>query len=82
MGLGMDNFFKDKTVVLTGKLADFTRSEFTEKLRALGAKVTGSVSKKTDYLIYGDNAGSKLTKAQDLEIPLLTEQEAIAQMEK
>ncbi|GBG04818.1 NAD-dependent DNA ligase LigA [Lactobacillus rodentium] len=77
-----DNFFKDKTVVLTGKLADFTRSEFTEKLRALGAKVTGSVSKKTDYLIYGDDAGSKLTKAQDLAIPLLTEQEAIAQMEK
>ena len=77
-----DNFFKDKTVVLTGKLADFTRSEFTEKLQALGAKVTGSVSKKTDYLIYGEDAGSKLTKAQQLEIPLLTEQDAIVQMNK
>ncbi|MDK6862402.1 hypothetical protein QP355_07165, partial [Gardnerella vaginalis] len=48
-----DNFFKEKTVVLTGKLSDFTRSEFTKKLQDLGAKVTGSVSKKTDYLIYG-----------------------------
>ena len=52
-----DNFFKEKTVVLTGKLSAFTRSEFTKKLQDLGAKVTGSVSKKTDYLIYGADAG-------------------------
>ncbi|WP_297816230.1 NAD-dependent DNA ligase LigA [uncultured Lactobacillus sp.] len=77
-----DNFFKDKTVVLTGKLADFTRSEFTKKLQALGAKVTGSVSKKTDYVIYGEDAGSKLTKAQQLSVPTLTEKEAIAQINK
>lgn len=77
-----DNFFKDKTVVLTGKLADFTRSEFTKKLQALGAKVTGSVSKKTDYVIYGEDAGSKLTKAQNLNVPTLTEKEAIAQINK
>ncbi|WP_276804117.1 NAD-dependent DNA ligase LigA [Lactobacillus hominis] len=77
-----DNFFKDKTVVLTGKLADFTRSEFTKKLQTLGAKVTRSVSKKTDYVIYGEDAGSKFTKAQQLNVPTLTEQEAIAQINK
>lgn len=76
-----DNFFKDKTVVLTGKLAHYSRSEFTKKLQALGAKVTGSVSKKTNYVIHGEDAGSKLTKAENLGIPLLTEEEAIAQIE-
>ena len=75
-----DNFFKDKKVVLTGKLEHFTRSEFTKKLQALGAKVTGSVSKKTDYLIYGADAGSKKTKAESLEVPMLTETEAIAKI--
>ncbi|MBP2058437.1 DNA ligase (NAD+) [Lactobacillus colini] len=75
-----DNFFKDKKVVLTGKLEHFTRSEFTQKLQALGAKVTGSVSKKTDYLIYGADAGSKKTKAEKLEVPMLTEAEAIAKI--
>ena len=75
-----DNYFKDKTVVLTGTLAHYTRSEFTKKLQALGAKVTGSVSGKTDYVIYGQDAGSKYTKAQKLGVPLLTEEEAIAQV--
>lgn len=75
-----DNFFKDKTVVLTGKLAHYTRSEFTKRLQDLGAKVTGSVSKKTDYVIYGVDAGSKLTKAQNLGVALLTEEQAIMQM--
>ena len=78
----LDNFFKEKTVVLTGKLSDFTRSEFTRKLQDLGAKVTGSVSKKTDYLIYGADAGSKKDKAEKLQVPMLTEQEAIAKIEK
>lgn len=72
-----DNFFKDKKVVLTGKLEHYSRSEFTKKLQELGAKVTGSVSKKTDYLIYGADSGSKYTKAKNLGIPLLTEEEAI-----
>lgn len=72
-----DNFFKDKKVVLTGKLEHYSRSEFTKKLQELGAKVTGSVSKKTNYLIYGADSGSKLTKAENLGIPLLTEEEAI-----
>ena len=73
-----DNFFKEKTVVLTGKLAHFTRSEFTKQLQERGAKVTGSVSKKTDYVIYGEDAGSKYAKAEKLGIPLLTEEAAIA----
>lgn len=76
-----DNYFKNKTVVLTGKLEHYTRREFTQKLQNLGAKVTGSVSKKTNYVIYGKDAGSKFTKAQTLGIPLLTEEEAIAQIE-
>lgn len=75
-----DNFFKEKTVVLTGKLAHFTRSEFTKQLQEHGAKVTGSVSKKTDYVIYGEDAGSKYAKAEKLGISLLTEEEAIAQL--
>lgn len=76
-----DNFFKGKTVVLTGKLEHYSRSEFTKKLQELGAKVTGSVSKKTDYLIYGADAGSKFTKAENLGIPRLTEEEAITEIE-
>lgn len=77
-----DNFFKEKTVVLTGKLAHFTRSEFTKQLQERGAKVTGSVSKKTDYVIYGEDAGSKYAKAEKLGIPLLTEEEVIAQLKQ
>ncbi|WEV37450.1 NAD-dependent DNA ligase LigA [Lactobacillus sp. ESL0677] len=75
-----DNYFKGKKVVLTGSLAHFTRSEFTKKLHSLGAKVTGSVSSKTDYVIYGKDAGSKFAKAQQLGVPVLTEEEAIAQI--
>lgn len=77
-----DNFFKDQTVVLTGKLEHYSRSEFSKKLQALGAKVTGSVSKKTNYVIYGADAGSKYAKAESLGIPLLTEEEAIAEIDK
>lgn len=62
-----------KTVVITGTLAGMTRDEAKDKLRALGAKVTGSVSKKTDFVIVGENAGSKATKARELGIPLLDE---------
>ena len=75
-----DNDFKGKTVVLTGTLAHYTRSQFTQKLQTLGAKVTGSVSGKTDYVIYGQDAGSKFTKAQKLGVQLLTEEEAIAKV--
>lgn len=75
------NFFKNKTVVLTGTLEHYTRNQFAQKLQSLGAKVTGSVSSKTDYVIYGKDAGAKYTKAQKLGVTLLTEQEAIAQVE-
>ena len=75
-----DNFFKDKKVVLTGKLAHYTRSEFTKRLQSLGAKVTSSVSSKTNYVIYGTDAGSKLSKAENLGVPTLTEEEAISQI--
>lgn len=81
-GEAEDNFFKGKTVVLTGKLAHYSRAEFTKKLQALGAKVTGSVSKKTDCLVYGEDAGSKLAKAEALDIPRLTEAEAISKIEE
>lgn len=68
-----DNFFKNKTIVLTGKLAHYTRPELSEKLTNLGGHVTGSVSKKTDLVIAGQDAGSKLQKAQQLDITILDE---------
>ncbi|MDG6894754.1 NAD-dependent DNA ligase LigA [Volucribacter amazonae] len=73
-----DNPFKDKTVVLTGTLTQMGRNEAKALLQQFGAKVTGSVSAKTDFVIAGDNAGSKLTKAQELNIPILTEQAFLA----
>ncbi|MBQ1476844.1 MAG: NAD-dependent DNA ligase LigA, partial [Erysipelotrichaceae bacterium] len=73
--------FKDKTVVLTGTLSIYTRQEATALLEDLGAHVAGSVSKKTDYVIYGENAGSKLTKANELGVTTLTEEEFRSMME-
>ncbi len=62
-----------KVVVLTGKLSIFTRADAKSMLQKLGAKVTSSVSAKTDYVLAGENAGSKLTKAQNLNIPVVDE---------
>jgi len=61
------------TFVLTGELTSFSRKEAGEKLEALGARVSGSVSKKTSYVIAGEAAGSKLKKAQELNVPILSE---------
>lgn len=70
-----ENPFAGKIVVATGKLENYTRDGIQMKLLSLGAKPTGSVSKKTDYLIVGENAGSKLTKAQTLGVKIISEQE-------
>ena len=69
---------KDQTFVLTGTLSQMGRNEAKAALQALGAKVSGSVSAKTHYLVAGEKAGSKLTKAQDLGVSVLTEDEMIA----
>ena len=75
-----ENFFKDKTVVLTGTLTQMGRNEAKALLQQLGAKVSGSVSSKTDFVIAGDAAGSKLAKAQELNITVLTEDEFLEQV--
>lgn len=70
-----DNRFEGMTFVLTGALSLFTRDEATEKIEACGGKASGSVSKKTTYVVAGENAGSKLKKANELGIPVLSEQD-------
>lgn len=70
-----DNPFAGKTVVATGKLRNYTRDGIQMKLLELGAKPASSVSKRTDYLIVGESAGSKLDKARSLGVKTLTEEE-------
>lgn len=74
--------FSNKTVVLTGTLSIFTRNEAKAILEKLGANVAGSVSKKTDLLIYGENAGSKLSKAQELGVETMDEQAFVNEVQK
>ena len=68
-----DARFAGMTFVLTGALTKFTRDEATEKIELLGGKAAGSVSKKTTYVVVGENAGSKERKARELGIPILSE---------
>ena len=75
-----ENRFKGKTVVLTGTLTQMGRNEAKALLQDMGAKVSGSVSAKTDFVIAGDAAGSKLIKAQELGVTVLTEEEFLAQI--
>ncbi|MDD6467942.1 MAG: NAD-dependent DNA ligase LigA [Erysipelotrichaceae bacterium] len=77
-----ESLFTNKKVVLTGSLQYFTRSEATELLESLGAKVSGSVSKQTDLVIYGEAAGSKLAKAQQLNIATMSEQELYERLQE
>lgn len=70
-----DTRFAGKTIVLTGALSRFTREEATEKIELFGGKASGSASKKTSFVVAGENAGSKERKARELGIPVLTEDE-------
>ncbi len=75
-----ESFFADKTFVLTGALSTMTRSEASNQIRALGGKVTPSVSKSTSALIVGDSPGSKYNRAQELGVPVLTEEAFVAKL--
>ena len=77
----VESRFTNKTCVLTGTLEHYTRNEAKAILESLGANVSGSVSKKTDYVIYGTAAGSKLTKAQSLGVMTMSEEEFVQEVE-
>ena len=78
----IDNHFAGMIFVLTGTLEKFTREEAGEMIEKRGGKSAGSVSKKTTYVVAGENAGSKLRKAQELGIPVLTEEEFLALLDE
>ena len=75
-----DNRFAGKIFVLTGALTKFTRDEATEKIELFGGKASGSVSKKTSFVVVGENAGSKERKARELGIPILSEDDFLAML--
>jgi DNA ligase (NAD+) len=77
-----DSFFAGKTVVLTGKLLQLSRNEAKEKIEILGGNVAGSVSKKTDLVVAGEDAGSKLTKAEELGIAIWDEKRLLEELTK
>ena len=70
-----DNRFEGKTFVLTGSLEKYTRKEAEDIIEKFGGKTSGSVSKKTDYVLAGEDTGSKLTKAQSLGVTIISEEE-------
>jgi len=72
-----NNFFNNKVFVITGTLNSFSREEAAERITVLGGKVTSAISKKTDFLIAGENAGSKLSKAETLGIAVMTENDLL-----
>ncbi len=76
-----DARFAGMTFVLTGALTQFTRDEATERIELFGGKVSGSVSKKTTYVVVGENAGSKERKAKELNIPILSEEQLLEMMQ-
>ena len=76
-----DRRFEGMTFVLTGALSLMTREQATQRIEDLGGKASGSVSKKTTYVVAGENAGSKLRKANDLSVPVLTEEEFLKMLE-
>jgi len=77
-----ENIFADKTIVFTGALEHFTRSDAKKLTEQLGGRATSSVSSKTDFVVAGENAGSKLDKARELAITVLTEEEFINRLPK
>ena len=79
--VSLDARFSGLTFVLTGALSKFTRDEASEKIELLGGKVAGSVSKKTSYVVVGENAGSKERKARELGIPILSEDDFLAMIQ-
>ncbi|EIA22663.1 DNA ligase [Candidatus Arthromitus sp. SFB-3] len=70
-----DNLFNGKIVVVTGTIKNLSRKDIKELLEKLGARISESVSKKTDYVIFGENAGSKLSKAKSLNLNMISEDE-------
>lgn len=73
--MNLDNPFMGKSIAITGKLDNYTRDGIKARLLEVGAKPVSKVSRRTDYLILGTRPGSKLTKAREFGIPVLTEQE-------
>jgi DNA ligase (NAD+) len=78
----VNSYFYGKTVVLTGTLSHYSRDEMTSILEGIGAKVSGSVSRNTDVVIAGVDAGSKLQKAQELGVKVMDEDEAMSHLQK
>lgn len=77
-----DSYFAGKTIVLTGKLEEMPRNDAKAAIEALGGKLAGSVSKKTDLVIAGEAAGSKLTKAEELNIEIWDEAKMLEELKK